>query len=197
MLDDRTFDATKLLRDLDELASRMNDELLGHWFLYLKPDQERFYRAETLFGDDVEKKYISAKYHIGEAGKCLALDRSTATVFHLMGALERGLHAVRASLGIPEPAHPQQRTWGSILSEIKADIERRDPTNAWLTQSDSPFFRELHASLLAIKNAYRDPTMHVESTYTESEARHIFNITEGFMRKLASRVDENGEPKQP
>jgi hypothetical protein len=188
----------ELLRAAEELGDRMADELGGHWFIYLRPELERLYQSEKpLFGDDVERKFVSAKYHINEAGKCLALDRSTATVFHLMGVVERGLHALRASLRLPEPANPQQKTWGSMLPAIKTEMDRRDTARAWGAPPDATFFRELHASLVAIKGAYRDPTMHVESTYTESEARHIFNVTDGFMRKLASRVDENGDPKQP
>jgi hypothetical protein len=31
--------------------------------------------------------------------------------------------------------------------------------------------------------------------YTDDEAEHIFLAVKGFMKILASRVDENGEPK--
>jgi hypothetical protein len=37
--------------------------------------------------------------------------------------------------------------------------------------------------------------MHVENKYTDDEAEDIFRAVRGFMKKLASRMDENGEPK--
>jgi hypothetical protein len=37
--------------------------------------------------------------------------------------------------------------------------------------------------------------MHVENKYTNDEAEHIFVAVKGFMMKLASRCDENGDPK--
>jgi hypothetical protein len=39
-----------------------------------------------------------------------------------------------------------------------------------------------------------NPTMHVESKYTDEEAEHIFIAVRGFMKKLASRMDESGQP---
>jgi hypothetical protein len=38
-------------------------------------------------------------------------------------------------------------------------------------------------------------TMHLDQKYTEAEAKHVFEIVKGFMIKLASRCDENGNPK--
>jgi hypothetical protein len=36
--------------------------------------------------------------------------------------------------------------------------------------------------------------MHVEKTYTEEQANHVFAVVRGFMEKVASRLDENGQP---
>jgi hypothetical protein len=60
---------------------------------------------------------------------------------------------------------------------------------------DGALFEELHASLDAVKNPWRNATMHVERKYTDDEAEHVFAAVRGFMMKLASRCDENGDPK--
>ena len=57
-------------------------------------------RGGQLFGDDVARAFPSSKGDIDEAGKCLALDRGTACVFHLMRILEIGLQLLAAKLGI-------------------------------------------------------------------------------------------------
>ena len=43
---------------------------------------------------EVNDKFPSAAFDIDEAGKCLAIGRSTAAVFHLMRALETAIRAV-------------------------------------------------------------------------------------------------------
>jgi hypothetical protein len=37
--------------------------------------------------------------------------------------------------------------------------------------------------------------MHVEIIYTEEMARQVFEATKSFTKKIASRMDENGDPK--
>ena len=51
------------------------------------------------------------------------------------------------------------------------------------------------ATFAAMQNPYRNATMHLDQKYTEEEAKHVFEIVKGFMTKLASRCDENGDPK--
>ncbi len=84
-----------------------------------------------------------------------------------------------------------------ILKNIKDAIDSK-----WLSPSDrmtadAVLFAGLHASLDAVKNPWRNATMHVESKYTNDEAEHIVAAVKGFLMKLASRCDENGNPKAP
>jgi hypothetical protein len=53
----------------------------------------------------------------------------------------------------------------------------------------------MYALLDAVKDAWRNPTMHIETKYTPEEASNIFATVRGFMKKVAGRMDENGEPK--
>jgi hypothetical protein len=55
-------------------------------------------------------------------------------------------------------------------------------------------FQSLFASLDAVKNPWRNATMHVENKYVPEEAEHIFAAVKGFMKELASRMDESGQP---
>ncbi len=43
-------------------------------------------------------------------------------------------------------------------------------------------------------NPYRNATMHLDQKYTNEEAGHIFEVVNGFMRKVALRMDEDGKP---
>jgi hypothetical protein len=76
--------------------------------------------------------------------------------------------------------------------EAASGIEIKYPTAADRSSGDGALF--LHASLDAVRNPFRNTTMHVEKKYTDDEAEHILALVKGFMKKLASRCDENGHP---
>jgi hypothetical protein len=122
-------------------------------------------------------------------------DMLTACVFHLMRTMEIGILATARCLGIPDPAKPAERNWGHIIREIVNGIGTKWPTTAARSTADGVLFEELHASLEAVRNPWRNATMHVEKKYTDDEAEHTFVAVKGFMTKLASRCDENGDPK--
>ena len=58
------------------------------------------------------------------------------------------------------------------------------------TDSDLDLWQHLNS----IKDAQRDPTIHVETIHTEAEAALIFENTKALMKKIASRMDESGKP---
>jgi hypothetical protein len=171
-----------------ELQSTFLFSLAGASSRYFAPN-------EPLFGAEFQTKYISSLFELDEAGKCLALGRPTASVFHLMRLMECGLRAVAQCLGIPDPIKPADRSWGVILKAVRAGIDDKWSTVAERAAGDGAIFDDLFASLDAVKNPWRNATMHVERKYTEDEAEHIFIAVKGFMMKLASRCDESGDPK--
>lgn len=174
-----------------ETQNRIADELELVHFLSLTNEESQFYEPEfPLFGNDVSNKFPTASYEIEEAGKCIALGRSTAAVFHLMRVMEIGIGAIRRSLGIPDPIRPAERNWGVILKKIKDAIDQKSPWQA----NDKLLFDGAYASLDAVRVAWRNSTMHVENKYTTDEAKHLFAVVKGFMQKIASRMNELGKP---
>jgi hypothetical protein len=143
---------------------------------------------EPLFGREVADKFKSGAYDITEAGKCLALGRSTAAVFHLMHVVEIALKAIHGCLGLTAPDNP---SWGIWLKQIRDDRVRRGDRK-W---PENDYFQDVYSRLDAIKDAQRDPTLHVQTIHTEDEADLIFRNTKALMKKIACRMDENGEPK--
>ncbi len=159
--------------------------------LMLPHGKEKYFSPENpLFGDEVHEKFCSARYDIAEAGKCLAVGRSTATVFHLMRVLEVALRSVYKCLGIEVELVGNARNWGIVLNRIRDERLTRERAG-W---PEGDFFQSVYARLDAIKDAWRNRTMHVESVYTEEEATTLFDNTRTFMQKLSARMDEHGLP---
>jgi hypothetical protein len=174
---------------LVNLSETMRRELQVVRFLTLSPRQNEFYDpANPFFGPEIAAKFPSVMDDVGEAAKCIALSRPTAAVFHTMHIVERALRAVHMCLSLSIPNNP---SWGIWLSQIREErIKRGD--KRW---PENLFFQDIWQHLNSIKDAQRDPTMHVESTHTESEAILIFENSRALMGKISARMDEIGNPK--
>jgi len=178
-----------------DLYMRLLDDLDDKHFLMIPAELNRYYTQEIpLFGKEVTEKFPSLSFEIDEAGKCFALNRNTACVFHLMRVMELSIRAVTRCLQMPD-AKPADRSWGVVLKGIRQGIEARWPTVAERDSGDGAFFDALYASLDAVKNPWRNGTMHPANKYTDDEAEHVFVAVRAFMTKLASRCDEHGDPK--
>jgi hypothetical protein len=101
---------------------------------------------------------------------------------------------VARCLAIPDPTKPVERNWGFVLGEIWKGIEAKWPTTGARMSGDGETFESLYASLDAVKNPWRNSTMHPANKYTDDEAEHIFLAVRAFMTKLAASCDENGLP---
>jgi len=188
-----TFETLKM--SIHEIRSRLADELGLIKLLVLDGAQAKFYETgESSFGGEVLARFPSISYEIDESAKCLSLDRSTASAFHSIRALEAAIRAMARCLGIPDPTRASDRNWGATLKKVSAEIEVRWPGSSNRMSGDGEFFDNAYAALAAMQNPYRNATMHLDQKYTPEEAKHIFELVGGFMRKLSSRMDEDGRP---
>ncbi|WBT36507.1 hypothetical protein [Hyphomicrobium sp. DMF-1] len=181
---------------LSELYNRLRDELEEMLFLQVEAAQAPFYsQSNPLFGAVVAEQFPSVTYEVEEAGRCLALERSTASAFHSIRCLEAGIRAIARSLGISDPTRGAERSWGSTLKAIKAEIDRRWPANTGRMGGDARFFDEVYGALAGMQNPYRNATMHLDDKYTGEEARHLMELVRGIMGMLANRMNERGQPQ--
>jgi hypothetical protein len=175
-----------------ELQGRLIDEMEGVLFLSVAPNVARFYEDVNLFGDEVAANFPSTTFDIEEAGKCLALDRGTACVFHLMRVLEVGLYALGRDLGVqPEP------NWQNAIDQIQSAINILGKNDPGRTSKNRPqwrekvqFYSEAATQFIWFKDAWRNRTVHAGRTYTVEKARHIFDHICEFMKHIASRLKE-------
>ena len=80
-----------------------------------------------------------------------------------------------------------------MLKSIKAKIDELHPVKARIPGCEGSRLEEIYVTLDAVKNPWRNGTMHVESVYTEEEARHILTCTSHLLDKMAAMFDENGD----
>ena len=167
------------MRDMAvELNMRVWDELKTRFFLTIPAGNIAYYRqTEPLLGRDAETKFPEMSEDISEAGKCLALNRSTAAVFHLMRVMEIAVQRFGDKLGVPLAT---EKNWQNVLDEINKAIRALDQKAA-----RTRAFLEAAAHLYNVKVCWRNAVMHPKQTYTPDEAEAVFASVRTFIRDLA------------
>jgi len=182
LLKDGDIEGWKLHDQLVALRDRLNDELGRQYFYFVRPEHVPMYNGQDLFGQEVASQFPTARDDIEAAGKCLALGRDTATVFHLMRVMEAGLRVIATDMGIPYAP-----SWESYLKQIEALISAKHGAKSPAWKRKEPFYRDVSGDLAMVKIAWRNPTMHVVRNYSAEEADEVFRSVRAFMRRLANR----------
>jgi hypothetical protein len=169
---------------LERLRRNVENQLDGKLFMFVPPSVARMLSEKALFGAEVSKKFPQAIEDIEEAGKCLAMCRYTAGVFHLMRVMEVGVRRLAKRLKV---AVDVRDSWGDILRNLHAPIQAM-PQSTAKNKAKRDSFLGIEGMLYAVKEAWRNNTMHPKATYTEEEATEIYNSVRTFMRRLAEMV---------
>jgi hypothetical protein len=102
--------------------------------------------------------------------------------------MEVGLKALAKSIRIQHAP-----SWDGYLTKIYSKLEKRPRTRGVRWKRDEKFLREMSGDLIAVKQAWRNPSMHIERRYSKEEAEEIFIAVRTFMRKLAAKLNQDGK----
>ena len=167
----------------DELDHRIIDEMKSRTFFSIEPNKRALLSGTDLFGSEVAAAFPSANLDIEESGRCQALERWTASVFHSMRVLEIGLTALAKDMGIIKIDY---KTWESLIQDIEKQITAASAGDKLKEQ----FYSEAALQFRYFKNAWRNHVMHVRDTYDEQRAETIFGHVKEFMVHLSTRLKE-------
>lgn len=167
-----------------DIDSRLGHELALVKLYVLDSDKSKYYEAGPgAFGTDAADCIPQAIPDIEDAGKCIALQQGTASVFHSMRVMEAALKSLAALLGIPYAP-----SWESFIKQIEEKISAKHKTKGIRWKRDESFYREILGNLQTIKIAWRNPTMHIVRRYSVDEAEEIYIAVRGFIKRLAPRL---------
>lgn len=175
----------EVMAPADRLLHAFNAAISRRAFFVVDVRHERFLESATpCFGQQVADAFPSAAFDIEEAGNCRALGRWTASVMHAMRALEVGLEALAAHMGVENQAN-----WNATLNLIEAKL--RAVTRKEQGADAEQWAAEAGTHLRFIKNAWRNHAMHARTTYDEARAIRIFDETASFMQHLAQQLSQS------
>lgn len=168
----------------EEFQGRLRDELNSTFCLAIEGRHLAYYETPNRFGEAVAKRFPATADDIEEAGKCIAVGRPTASVFHLMRALEVGLQGFADKLGI---VFNKDRNWQAILNSVNGAIKSLPRA----TREEKEYLGKCSATSLfleQVKDAWRNDVMHPRAVYTPEQAEEIDTLARSLMVKLAGFV---------
>jgi hypothetical protein len=168
---------------LKELQSRLADDLSTQ-LAFIVPYNKKKFIEEMQFSAECVTAFPSAVEDMIESAKCFALSRYTASVMHCSRIVEVGLKCLAEEVGVK-----LRHDWGRQLQDINTELEKRYKS-AGARTDDEQFFSESASQIGHVKNAWRNPTMHIDRRYNEEVALDIFNAVKALMRHLSTRLKE-------
>lgn len=136
------------------------------------------------FGDDVASAFPSAQFELNDAARCRALQCWTASVMHLMRALETPLACLARHCGVDGASN-----WNKALNEIEARL--RDTSRRSDGADAEQWASEAAAHLRAVKNAWRNHAAHGQARYSREDATAIWDNSRALMQTLAKHLNED------
>ncbi|HRD76819.1 MAG TPA: hypothetical protein PK264_12940 [Hyphomicrobiaceae bacterium] len=183
---------SKLAVEIDALNQAFLAELNATKFYAITPAMAKLVeRPQERFSDDVLRVFPEAASDIDEAGRCYAFGRHTACVFHLMRVLEVPLQHLAKTL-LPNDRKPN---WAPIIEKI--DTELKLPYKQRSIIGPESFWADVSARMHAVKIAWRNRVMHVDSIVTAERASSIFDATCGLMNFLSDHAEHFLHVDQP
>lgn len=173
---------SEIRASLIEIQRRIWDELESRKLFALSLDDDKYFDGQ--FPQSVIDRFPQIAFDADEAGKCLALERPTSCVYHLMRVTEYGLHRIGKTLGIKD----ERPNWEPIITKIDSELNK--PFKERQHKGMADFLANVSAHLNAVKVAWRNRVMHVDRKHTQQEAREIYNATCGLMRYIAENLPE-------
>jgi hypothetical protein len=162
----------RLTAYLDEVRNVLRREIGSRKVLVIDSSHGRLWApSEPLFGPAVHKRFKAARGDIEMAGKRLALEQSTACVFHLMRAMEVAVRRLAKRVGMTVTP---STTWVVLTGGMDGKIKRMpEATKAQTRKKEA--WGEAKAHLHEVGKLWRNKTMHPAKSYTPRQAEDLFN----------------------
>ncbi len=171
------------LRGNIDLSARLTDELTAKALFVLTTEERARYECkEPIFGQKVNARFPEVAHQLEEAGKCYALERYTAGVFHLMCALQAPLNALAHKLRVRKSTVWSE--WGTVIENIEQAIDAL-PRRTTRERAKRERYKQIVEHISIIKDARRNPTMHGRASCSPDDARFIWNGVEAFFCRVA------------
>ncbi len=188
--------AKEALRRVLELDESYRDDTGTRFVFVLTSERSPYFHRD--FGTDVAQRFPEAQKEIKEAHGCYALGRDTASVFHLMRAVEHALRALIIGVGGMVRQVPlNYEDWNYLVEQV--DSCWKVPIEAWGHSVERTHARTFFKRVVADLNAFKDErniVMHTRRSYDGPSALGVFNRVGDWFGLLAPKASEDISPNE-
>jgi len=179
---------------ITELKDRIYDSMANVLFMHVPKSEAEFYEPVDAFGPDVSSAFPSIWYDVREAYTCYALDRPTASVFHLMRVLEVALVALGRVFGFSF----SHTNWGPAIDQLESKIREMGNDPAWKSRPDwkeqQEFYSQAVGYLHVTKDAWRNYTAHARGKFEPKQVKVMLENVKLFMQHISHVVGDRAVP---
>ena len=163
-------------------------ELKTRVFLQLTAQEGMFYReAPTQHEEAIAQAFgdWGIADDFAAAARCYALGEGTASVFHSMRALERGLRWMASSLDAMPAEDIESAQWGKLLDKIHARLRAMEKGQV----PRARHFDRFNGAAMQMSEAnvaWRRDVSHAKGRYEPDEALRVLGVVIPAMERLAT-----------
>ena len=174
------FTAKQIKHDFIDLMEYVCLELKSRLFYHITPAEAELYvEGLHVFDSEVLDKFHDAQFDLDQAIKCKAFDRHTASVYHLMRAMEHALHVISKDIGV----HLNKNwNWATIIQKLDKKVKpmpKGDNKDYWST---------IIVQLGRLKDCCRNKTMHVAAEYSKEGADNVYLAVKALLTSLTEKT---------
>jgi hypothetical protein len=165
------------------------DTELKQYFYYQYPKPKGYlFNNWKKDWDPIIAAFPSVEFDACRATDCYALGQEVASVFHCMRALEYGLKAIAADVGLTFDL----QQWHNIIDQIESKItaERKTLAKGAPRNERLQFLSEAAKEFFYFKDGWRNYVSHNRANYDEHQALSVLTHVRSFMLHLASKLSE-------
>jgi hypothetical protein len=183
-----SFTGELLTEYLLKINDRLSDELGTKTFFQLPHAKKKYFETPTKGWEKVVERFADTQSDIEEMGRCFALSRYPASIFHSLLVVESGLIMLGKEIG----AADHKPGWDATCNKMKQLIDGGHNKYPALRITFSTLEQINHLAQ-TMKHAWRNKVSHVagklfvlRSDFTPDIAEEIITATRSFMRTLAT-----------
>lgn len=172
---------------IEQTADREIKEIA---FVHIPQNKVKYFNQTALFEEKVLAAFPEASAELMNAGNCFAVDLYTASVFHLVRAVEFGMRALALHLKAKTKSPLQYCDWGQLISAIEAKLTALKTKPRGRKKSEEFDFYSRALSDCKAMAESRNRVCHAREPFSKSEAEVVFERAKHLMQNLRTRVSE-------
>ncbi len=183
---------------VSDLHSRLIDEMETKFFFILDSNEAEHYKHPMKGWERVLDRFPQIQVDIEEATKCFAFKRYAAAVFHSLQIVESGVVELGKFIGVQD----SKAGWSATTNQLQKLVAKKYSERNDFEKEHCEFFEQVHATVEALKNAWRNKISHVQgrlvlmtADFSSDVAEEILFASRAFMGRLATGLPSDTEDR--